>query len=198
MRIARPGLIPIAAAALLGTTAVAYGQPTPPPATPAEVRQGFFVGFSVGAGNMSCETVGEDEVCDGVTEAGGAALHLGTMLRPHLALSGEVWVMGHTEDYVTITNAITTIGIVYWLTPNLWIRGGVGGAVASWQYKGPLGLELGDETESVPAVMGAVGYELKSTPHFAIDIQLRGGTGYYEDEQAKTHNVALAVGFTWY
>ena len=193
-----PRLLSLSIATLLFSAAplAANAQPAAPGGD-AE-RKGFNFGFGIGAGNMSCESNGDNEICDGATEAGGAELHIGTMLRPRLALNGEIWVMGHSEDNVTITNAITTVGITYWLAPKLWVRGGVGGAVARWNYRGPLGLNLSDETESVPAVMGAIGYELKARPDFAIDIQLRGGTGFYKDEQAETHNAALGVGFTWY
>jgi hypothetical protein len=177
----------------------AYAQPGAPPAGAQKAeRKGFLIGFGVGGGHMSCESTGEEEICDGVTEAGGAHFLIGTMLRPHLGINGEIWVMGHTEDNVTITHAITTVGVTFWLMPRLWVRGGIGGAIAAWRWKGPLGLNLSDETESVPAVMGAVGFELKDDPGFAIDVQLRGGTGFYKDDQAKAHNAAIAVGFTWY
>jgi hypothetical protein len=197
MTMARTGLVSLGATALLLLAATAAHAQPAAPASRASGREGLFLGFHVGGGNMSCESVGEAEICDGVTEAWSGAFDLGTMLRPHLALSGEIWVMGHTEDYVTITNAISTVGLVLWVTPRLWLRGGLGAAIARWQYKGPL-IQLDDETESVPAAMVAIGYELKASPDFAIDLQLRGGTGYYRDEQAETHNAAFAVGFTWY
>jgi hypothetical protein len=147
---------------------------------------------------MRCESTGDEDICDGVTEAGGAEFHIGTMLRPAFGLSGEVWVMGHTEDNVTITHAITTVGVNFWILPRLWVRGGLGWAVAKWHYKGPLGLNLSDSTESVPAVMAAAGYELYAKRNFALDIQLRGGTGFYKEGDAKASNAAVGVAFTWY
>ncbi len=205
MSISRTGLVlaPCSAALLLLLLAPpARAQPGPPPPPPgADFRKGLNIGFGVGGGSMSCETVGDtggESVCDAtIDEAGSIEFHIGLMIRPRLSLNGEIWVMGHTENNLTITNAITTIGATLWLMPRLWVRGGVGGAVARWDYKGPL-IEVGDKTESVPAVMGAIGFEAYSKPHFAIDVELRGGTGFYKEDQAKSHNVALAAGFTWY
>ena len=203
MSISRTGLVlaPCGAALLLLLAApparAQPGQPPPPPG--ADFRKGLHLGFGVGGGSMSCESVGEEDICDAtIDQAGSVDFHIGLMLRPRLSINGEIWVMGHTEDYVTITNAITTIGATLWLMPKLWLRGGIGGAVARWHYKGPLGLQLDDQTESVPAVAAAAGFEVYSKPNFAIDIELRGGTGFYKDDQAKSHNAAVAVGFTWY
>jgi len=188
----------IAAGLLLAAPRAVRAQPSNQPAPGPAPRHGLMIGFGVGGGHMSCENTTDEDICDGVTEAGGGEFHIGTVLRPALALNGEIWVMGHTEDYVTITQAITTVGVTFWLMPRLWVRGGVGGAVAKWHYKGPLGLNLSDSTESVPAVMGAVGFEVHAKRTFAIDIQLRGGTGFYKEGDAKAHNVAFNVGFTWY
>ena len=155
--------VSLAAGALvvLATASAARAQATHQPGANQNPRQGFTIGFGVGLGQMSCESIGEQDICDGVTEAGGAELHVGTMLRPALALNGDIWIMMHTEDYVTVSQAITTVGVTFWIAPRLWVRGGLGGAVAQWRYKGPLGINLEDSTESVPAVMGAIGYELK-------------------------------------
>ena len=45
--------------------------------------------------------------------------------------------------------------------------------------------------------MGAVGGEVVSTPSFALDAQLRAGTGLYEDD-VRIRNLALGVGLSWY
>jgi len=187
--------------ALLGTTPAIAQNPgtSPPPGTPVTVqrplREGVLVGFGVGGGHMSCES--EGDVCDGVVEAGGIDLHVGYMFTPRLAGVFEIWPMGHTEKDVTLTQVITTIGVQWFALPRLWLRAGVGEANARWRYDGLL-IDVTDRTENVPAVMGAVGYELLVGQRFAMDLQLRGGTGFYDDQDAKASNVAVQVGFTWY
>lgn len=188
----------LAALAVVTTLAAAAGtaraQPAGEPPVARPERKGLLLGFGVNAGNLSCESEGDE--CNGVTEAGGIDLHIGTMLRPRLAVVGEVWPMAHTEDNVTITHVITTIGLQYWLTPGLWIRGGVGGAYARFTYARIIALS--DDTETVPAVMGAVGYEVLAGRRFTMDVQLRGGTGFYQDRAVKASNAGIALGFTWY
>jgi hypothetical protein len=193
-------LITSASIVLLAPTAAIAQNPgtSPPPGAPPTIvqpaRDGILFGFGVGGGHMSCES--SEDVCDGVTEAGGIDLHLGYMLRPRIGLVFEIWPMGHTEDNVTITHVITTIGAQIFVLPRLWLKGGVGHARASWHYKNII--VVGDETENVPAIMGAVGYEVLVGRRFAMDVQLRGGTGFYEEQSGKASNVAVQLGFTWY
>jgi len=163
-----------------------YYTAPPPPA-----RDGWNVGFGLGGGDLSCEGRG----CDGVTEAGSFDVQVGSMLRPRLRVLGELWVMGHTEDNLTISQAILTGGLQYWIIERLWVRGGIGVASASARYDGAF-VDLEDQTENVFAVAGGVGFEVVSRPTFAFDIQIRGGTGFYDDVKAR--NAALVLGLTWY
>jgi hypothetical protein len=86
--------------------------------------------------------------------------------------------------------------------PILWIQGGVGGASAGWRYKGPFGGQLEDRTDNVPAVALAAGLEVIKGKSFSLDVQLRVGTGFYEEEtgtEGQTgRSSSLGVGFTWY
>jgi opacity protein-like surface antigen len=186
--------VSLALASLAVTAAAAPALAQSPGAAPAATaRTGWNVGFGVGGGNLSCDGQG----CDGVTEAGSGNLHVGYMSRPRLAAVFDLWGMAHTENQLTVAHTIGTVGLRYWLAPRLWLQGGVGGAHASFHYKGAL-VDVSNRTESVLGVMGAVGFELIDRPDFAIDIQLRGGTGFYRDNDAKAHNEALTVGFTWF
>ena len=59
-------------------------------------------------------------------------------------------------------------------------------------------VEENHQTDTVAAVMGAVGYELYHRPNFAVDLQLRGGTGFYEEDEVKGHSAAFEIGFSWF
>lgn len=162
----------------------------------ARRRDGFMLGFGINFGEISCAGTG----CDDVTEAVGIDIHLGSMISPRTGLGFDLWAMTHTEDNLTITHAIATLGVQYWLLPRLWVKGGLGVAQAAWKYDGPINLE--NQTEYVPAIMGAVGYEILVGRSFALDVQLRGGTGFYGDADngtdVQTSNVGIGAGFTWF
>lgn len=159
-------------------------------------RDGFMLGFGINFGEISCAGAG----CDDVTEAAGLDIHLGSMVSPRMGIDVEIWGMAHTEDNLTLTHTIATLGVQYWLLPRLWVKGGVGVAQAAWEYDGLINVE--DQTKRVPAIMGAVGYELMVGKRFALDVQLRGGVGFYGDADDGTdieaRNVGLGAGFTWF
>ena len=161
-------------------------------------RQGWVGGFGVGVGNITADCDG----CGEVLEAGGLDGHPGLMVNARLAGMGGFWVMGHTENQLTITQAIVTAAAQFWITHRLWVKGGVGVAQAAYHWKGAL-VSLRDETDSVPGMMVGVGYELRSRRDFAIDLQLRYGTGLYSQDATNgydvvAHNTSLSVGFNWY
>jgi hypothetical protein len=158
-------------------------------------RVGLAFGFGVGGGDIVCES--EADVCDGVVEAGGFDLHGLYMLQQKLGLIFDIWVMAHNEDRFTLSQTITTFGARYWLMPRLWIQAGFGGAHARASYDGPL-INISDRTDSVPGLMAGVGFEVLTRRSFALDLQLKGGTGFYDDESTKGRNLWFGLGFTWY
>jgi hypothetical protein len=157
-----------------------------------ERRQGLAIGIELGGGHMECQGVG----CDGVTESGGASVNLGVMLAPNLAIMADGWMMAHRDDRLTLTHGIATIGPQLWMGP-FWVRGGVGVARASFNYDAGI-IDIGDETETVPAAMAAIGFEVISTRDFALDVRLRGGTGFFHDGDTEVRNLSLGVGANWY
>jgi hypothetical protein len=157
-----------------------------------EERDGLAIGVELGGGHMECEGTG----CDGVTEAGELGLNVGVMLTPNLAIMADGWLMGHTEDRLTLTHAMATIGPQLWIGP-FWVRGGVGVARASFNYDAGI-IDIGDKTETVPAAMAALGVEVISTEDFALDVRLRGGTGFFNDGDTEVRNLSLGVGANWY
>jgi len=164
-------------------------------------RAGLTIGVGLGAGGMSAGSGPIDCVdCDYQPAAGGIDFHIGKLVSPRLALLLEVWATGQSVDATNNTILVQTMGLVaaqYWLTPKLWIKAGIGGAQLRYdlddEHHGH-----SDEIDSGGAVMGAVGYELTATPKFAVDLQLRFGTGTYDAIGDQIHAGMLGVGCNWY
>lgn len=156
-------------------------------------RDGLLVGVGLGAGHLECEGEG----CNGVTEAGGLNVQLGVMLSNRLAIVGDLWAMGHTEDRLTVSQSMVTVGPQLWIIDALWLRAGVGLARAAFNYDAEI-VDISDESELVPAVMAAAGLELLATDDFALDAQLRFGSGFFNDHETQIQNISIGVGANWY
>ena len=155
------------------------------------VRTGWNVGFGLGGGEISCSGPG----CEDVTEAGSLDLQLGRMLRPRLRAVLDIWGMAHSEEDFEVNQTLVTAGFQYWVLSRLWLRGGVGLASAGFSHGGDLE-DTEDERHSTIGLAGGIGFEILSRPTFALDVELRGGTGFYDDRRA--NNGAFTVGVTWY
>jgi uncharacterized membrane protein YtjA (UPF0391 family) len=189
------GVIPVLA--LLGTFAAArsahadhvYIESSGGPV----VRQGIILGGGLGVGHIACD--GAD--CSGVNEAGGINLQLGGMLAPDMGLLVDAWGMSHRDgDDATFTHSMITGALRYWLVPRLWLQGGIGLAEASWHYSDAI-VDYESRSDTVPALMGAMGVELVSSPAFAMNLELRGGTGFFEDD-TRLRNLSVGLGVNWY
>lgn len=184
----------IAAVVACAHAGAAAAQEARPPSPPGPARDALLIGFGVHAGSLvaDCDDAAEVE-CD--WDAGGADVHIGWFLTRELGLMLDVWGMYHTEDNLTIHQVIATAAAQYWLTPRLWIKGGVGNARAGYRWDGVL-VDVRDQTENVPGVMIGAGYEIVLGRSFVMDVQVRYGTGNYED--TKGHNAGVGLGFNWY
>lgn len=199
--------------ALAPTAALAQpGAPPPPPpgqgggyygygAPPPLERQGVTFGLGFGFGAMEDDS-GPIECfdCSYSPLAGSFDLHVGGMLRPELALLGELWFQGQTLDSTganALVQSMAMVALQYWLTPQLWIKGGLGVSRLDLSYDDGYAA-FSDTIDTGGAVLGAIGYEVFYSPRFAIDLGLRLGAGTYDgiDEQIST--VILGVGFNWY
>jgi hypothetical protein len=200
-------ILPTIATSLLLLTGTAaaqgYAQPGPPPpppgyqqpnyGPPAPIgiqRDGFVIGFSLGAGvltNDQCDS------CESL-EGGALELHLGFMVTPQLALLVEGFGVSHTEQNLTLSQTMGVVAAQYWLTPKLWIKGGLGSGHLS--LSNDQGQELATSEEGAGAMIAA-GYEVYQGRSFAVDVSLRSAAVSYEDADTVTQTAA-AVGFNWY
>lgn len=178
--------------------------PPAPYSAPVTLRRGFHhrrgltLGLGFGAGGMESKD-GPIECFDcSDSVAGSASFHIGFMLTPRLAAQYELWGTGQALDAqasVSVVQVLSMAALQYWVTPKLWIKGGIGTAHLAQTY------EANDQREEIDngvAGMAAIGIELISKPKFAMDLQLRGGTGTYEGIKDQIHQGALTLGFSWY
>jgi len=162
-------------------------------ARPSYHREGLILGGGLGVGHIACD--GAD--CSGMNEAGGLNLQIGSLIAPNLGLMVDAWAMSHTDgDEATFTHTIVTGAVRWWPVQRLWLSGGIGVAEASWHYSDKI-VDYQSHSDTVPAIMGAVGLELISTPAFAMNLELRGGSGFFEND-TRVRNLSLGVGIDWY
>jgi hypothetical protein len=161
-----------------------------------DARTGAVVGASIDGGNMGCQTRTGSDCGDGMRPAGGFSLHGGAMVAPHVALLAELWGMRHTDDDARATQVLVTANLRTWVIPRVWVQAGLGVARSKVSFDD--GFATMSSTSSiVPAVSGALGVELVQSPGFGLDLQLRAGTGLYEDD-VRIYNAAFGVGVSFF
>lgn len=162
-------------------------------------REGATFGVGVGGGTIGCtDRDGNDCGGSGDLDAAGLSFRAGFMLNPSLALSADLWGMGRTEDEVTVSQAIAAATLRGWLAPQVWLQGGLGVARSAADVDAGDGeIELMSETDYVPAATAGLGVEIISTDAMALDLELKAGTGLYEDD-IQIYNVSLGAGVSFY
>jgi hypothetical protein len=201
----------ILALVLLPSVALAQGYYQNPPNS--QFAGGFhnrtgrlMFGGSLGLGAM--KDSGGDVQCDNCnTYAGEGEGHIGGFVGPRLALMGEVQgnVQTLTSDrFSGDTSEMLQIGVMfaaqYWLTPQLWLKGGIGFATlqVNRSYYGDGIIDESTIPENGLALLGAVGFELFSARHFAVDLQGRLLNGSYDSINYQLTAFSIGVGINWY
>lgn len=189
---------PIVSVLVLSTAGVASAQDYSATASAnPDDRQGVVLGGTIDGGNLGCQTKNGDNCgSSGAKAAGGFSVHAGGMVTPALAILGEVWGMAHTEDNITASQVLVTANIRGWVAPRLWLQGGLGVARSQISYSSGAFM-ASDASSTVPAFMAAIGVEVVRSRTFGLDIEARGGTGFYESD-ARVWNAALGVGATFF
>lgn len=180
-----------------GYAAPPPGGYVPPPPPPLGVnRDGWFLGGSVGLGNMTTTTADTADDQDlGIFAVNG---HFGAMVTPKMALTVEVGADIHEydqRDYYRTSLVLGYIGIAakYWATPKLWLKGGLTKAKSTLTSDG----EIWQEAEGA-GFIGAVGYEIVQRHTWTVDLQFRITAASYDDDATDSSSTALQVGFNWY
>lgn len=211
MRAPRLLLSAATAAALLFATGAAIAQPGGPPPPPPPgygyypppptERMGLTLGFGLGIGGMDSDSnLAACRGCDYDPAAVGFWFHIGGMINPRLAGLFELWFMGQAVDETgasVLTQSMIMGAVQYWLTPQFWLKGGLGFAGLQVQYDD--GYYYGEEDLGTGlAIMGGAGFEILHSTEFAIDLQLRLGSGSYDGIDEQVNVAQFGIGFNWY
>ncbi len=172
-------------------------------------RQGRLIfGVSLGLGGMS-DNGGDIEckTCDYSTVAGEVDAHVGGFLGPRFALMAEL--QGNiqtldsnrtTGDTTTLVQSALMIAGQYWITPQLWVKGGIGFANirVDRSYYGDGVVDAQSVPENGGAIMGAVGYEILSSRLFSIDLQGRLINASYKGIDNNVTGASVGIGINWF
>lgn len=180
-----------------------YAQPPPDSQLPGGFhnRQGRLAfGFSGGLGGMHDDF--GDLQCDGCRALSGEAdLHVGGFVGPRLALllelQGNIQQVSQgafVEDDEFLIQSAAMIAGQFWITPQLWLKGGVG--FANLHVENNLGES--SPAENGLAFMGAAGFEVFSARNMAVDLQGRIINGSYEGIDNNITGITVGVGISWY
>ncbi|MEZ4365215.1 MAG: hypothetical protein R2939_02870 [Kofleriaceae bacterium] len=161
-----------------------------------EGRTGAMFSVGLGGGHLGCDNDGEDCSGDGPVQAGSFFGEVGAMVAPGLAVLGHLAVTAHRDDDVTVSQTMLAGALRAWLVPRLWVEGGLGVARAKVDVDGEV-IDLMSESDTVPAVLAGVGVELISTDAFALDVNLRAGSGLYRDD-VRLYQASLGVGASFF
>jgi hypothetical protein len=180
---------------LLSTSPAAAG--THPPN-----RNGFFIGFGAGWGNAGTEVTlfdaGDRE------NSVSANFRLGWAISDNatLGLESTTWLKQYDVAIfagdMRLTGTVTAFALTYFpQNMGLYFRGGVGLAAASAEFNsGALSFE---DTELGLGLLGAVGYEWRITPKFAIGPQAQWAYMDIEGDGLESADfVSLTAQATWY
>ena len=157
-------------------------------------------GISLGLGGMHDNGSGISN-CDNCANApvGELDFHIGGMISYRFALMFEFQGNArtvHSDLYGDDTFLTQSAGMVagqLWLTPQLWVKGGLGlaGLQADNSY---VTYDYGTGL----ALMGGVGFELLSARYFAVDLQGRLIDGAYNSGNDHVTSGTIGVGLNWY
>jgi hypothetical protein len=182
-----------------------YSQPPTAPGGFWDRSGGLVWGLSLGVGAMSSKDGPvRCNSCSYNPLAWEVEFHVGGMLSTRLALLGEVQGNVQTVDVVAGgqgTQSLAQLGAMvaaqYWITPQLWIKGGLGLAHLSYNYDDAYGTQEQPIADGGAALLGA-GYEIVSGRQFSVDLQGRYIVGSYDGVQDKVSSATVGLGVNWY
>lgn len=147
-------------------------------------RKGFIIGLGGGGGTMTC---------DGCAGTSGIAVqfHVGGMLTEKVALVLDSSGVTRDEDGATLSSVVAGPAIQYWVSPRVWIKGGVGAGFLQATYD-----KISVTSDAGLGFMGGIGVDVLQKQKFAIDLQARFTTASIEGE--RNNSFFGLVGFNFY
>lgn len=154
----------------------------------------LMLGFDLGVGVF-------DGTCEPCRYLGGVSLdaYAGALLTPRIAILAELWTLAHVlpsdgESTGLAFHSFAAVQGRLWMVPEVWMGAGVGaGALSVFADDG--GTEVG------PALLLSVGAEVEHRPDRGIDLALRLGVSFLEDDDGRSfelYQVAATVGWHWF
>jgi hypothetical protein len=163
-------------------------------------------GGNIGLGAM--EDSGGDVDCSNCSSvAAQFAGHLGGFVGPRLALMGELQANFQTlqsdrftGDTEVLTQGALMLAAQYWLTPQIWVKGGIGFATlqVNRSYYGDGIIDESTIPENGLALMGGIGFEILSARHFSVDLQGRLLNGTYDQIDYNLTAASIGIGINWF
>jgi hypothetical protein len=152
-------------------------------------REGFLIGFSLGAGGLGPDS------CDGCGLGVGGDLHIGAMA----SRSAAVMLEGSFVTRDEVTHGLFGVAGQFWPDPagRFWLKGGIG--VGSLNHDNGFSGDPFDDSGNnhvYPTLFGGAGVEVVRSGRFTIDIQARGAATFQSGDTA--HSVSVNVGLNWY
>lgn len=191
----------IATLLLLAAPAAAQA---PPPTWPSLDRTGHvYIGASIGAGMMNADSGPISCAnCDYQPAAVGGSAHIGGFLNPRLALMLELQVNGQVVDdriegNITLAQGAAMAAAQYWVTPRVWLKGGLGLSRLAFSYNDSYG-SASDPIDQGGALLLACGIELLQAYNYAVDLQGRLLIGTYDGIGDRISAGTISVGFNWF
>lgn len=169
-------------------------------------RQGRVTfGFNLGLGAMH-DDIGDIDCANCSDISGELGGHIGGFIGPRLALMGELQGNAQTlavDSYggtETLVQTALMIAAQYWVTPQFWIKGGIGFANlrVDWSAYGDGIIDAQTRPENGLALLGAAGFELLSARNFSVDLQGRLINGSYDGIDNSVTGVSIGVGLNWF
>ncbi len=167
-------------------------------------RQGrLMFGGAFGLGGMS-DDVGDIGCngCDYNPISFGFMGHIGGFLSPRFALMFEGQVNGQQvsqaafpEDDAFLYQSAAMVAGQYWITPQLWVKGGIGFAHLEEQSADGF---FQSNIDNGTAIMGAIGYEVFSSRLFSVDLEGRLLNGAYKGIDNNITAGTVGVGVNWF
>ena len=176
---------------ILCVASPALAEPLPP-------RQGLELGFGLWGGNLHCESEHGD--CNAFAPASGLDFAAAYFFNESLAIAFDAWVMKHTENMLTVSQGISTLGVKWRPMPALTLQAGLGDAYTLFDFDGAFIGRSGD----APAIMAAVALDVVRARRWAISIEARAGTCFYGDTDndgkadITAHSEALGARMTFF
>jgi hypothetical protein len=163
------------------------------PASKGEVkREGFLIGFSLGAGGLG------PDPCDDCGLGVGGDFHIGAMAGRSVAVMLEGTFLSRDD----LTHGLFGVAGQFWPDPagRFWLKAGIG--VGSLDRDNVFSGDPFDDFDDhgnnhvYSSVFGGAGVEVVRSGRFTLDLQLRGAATFQSGDTA--HSVSVNVGANWY